>query len=298
MNINTNSQTPKVSIGMPIYNGEQFLPQTLDSLLNQTFKNFELIISDNASSDGTQDICQQYAAQDSRIRYVRQSTNLGASQNFNYVFEQASGEYFKWAAHDDLCAPAYLARCVDVLDRDSEVILCYTQGQAIDEKGEFIREYMTKTNLQSPQAYIRYIESLTDTSDITVVPIIIFGLIRRKVLAKTPLIGNYASSDGVLLGELALHGRFHEVPECLFSYRHHAEQSWVTNPDRRSLEGWYDPKRARKITFPKWRLLKEHLRSIRHVPLSLNQRFRCYVFMVRWMQKGWRELVKNLVLRG
>lgn len=298
MNIDRNSRTPKVSIGMPIYNGEHFLPQTLDSLLTQTYKDFELIISDNASSDSTQEICQRYAAQDSRIRYLRQSANLGASQNFNYTFEQASGEYFKWAAHDDLCAPEYLARCVEVLDRDPQVILCYTRAQAIDEKGQVIRQYVTKPNLQSSQAYIRYIESLTDDKNITIVPIIIFGLIRKDILAKTTLIGNYASSDGVLLGELALYGRFHEVPECLFSYRHHAEQSWVTNPDRRSLESWYDPKRAQKITFPKWRLLKEHLHSIRYGPVNWNQRFRCYVFMLQWMKAGWRELVKNLVLRG
>jgi glycosyltransferase involved in cell wall biosynthesis len=298
MNTDMNSRTPKVSIGMPIYNGEHFLPQTLDSLLAQTYKDFELIISDNASSDGTQEICQKYAAQDPRVRYLRQSVNLGASQNFNHVFDLASGEYFKWAAHDDLCAPEYLARCVEVLDRDPQVILCYTQAQAIDEEGQVVRQYMTKPNLQSSQAYIRYVESLTDDSDITVVPIVIFGLIRRDVLAKTPLIGNYASSDGVLLGELALHGRFHEVPECLFSYRHHAKQSWVTNPDRRSLEGWYDPKRARKITFPKWRLLKEHLHSIQQGPVNWDQRFRCYVFMMQWMMTGWRELVKNLVLRG
>ena len=293
-----NNRTPKVSIGMPIYNGEHFLPQTLDSLLTQTYKDFELIISDNASSDRTQEICQHYAAQDSRVRYLRQSANLGASQNFNYVFEQASGEYFKWAAHDDLCAPEYLARCVEVLDRDPQVILCYTQAQAIDEEGQVVRQYVAKPNLESSQAYIRYVESLTDDRDITVVPIVIFGLIRRDVLAKTPLIGNYASSDGVLLGELALHGRFHEVPECLFSYRHHAEQSWVTNPDRRSLESWYDPKRAQKITFPKWRLLKEHLHSIRQGPVNWDQRFRCYVFMIQWMKVGWRELAKNLVLRG
>lgn len=298
MTIDIKSRTPKVSIGMPIYNGERFLPQTLDSLLSQTFDDFELIISDNASSDGTQEICQQYAAQDSRVRYLRQSTNLGASKNFNYVFECASGEYFKWAAHDDLCEPEYLARCVEILDQEPQVVLCYTRAQAIDEKGKVLRQYAPKPNLQSTQAYIRFVESLTDDSEITVVPIIIFGLIRRHVLAKTPLIGNYASSDGVLLGELALHGQFHEVPQNLFSYRHHAEQSWVINPGRRSLEGWYDPKRARKITFPKWRLLKEHLQSIQRVPLAWNQRARCYAFMIRWIQKGWRELVKNLILRG
>ena len=99
---------PRVSIGLPVYNGENFLEFALDSILGQTFQDFELIISDNASTDATESICRRYAAKDSRIRYYRNPNNQGAAQNYNRVFALARGEYFKWAAHDDVCKPNYL----------------------------------------------------------------------------------------------------------------------------------------------------------------------------------------------
>lgn len=97
-----NSAAPMVSIGTPVYNGAKYLRKALDSLLEQTFTDFELIISDNASTDDTQAICEEYARRDSRIRYVRQSMNIGAAENFRFVQQQAKGEFFMWAAHDDL----------------------------------------------------------------------------------------------------------------------------------------------------------------------------------------------------
>ena len=112
-----NDKKPKVSIGLPVYNGEDFLAEALDSLLDQTYDDFELIISDNASTDSTADICTSYSAKDSRIRYLRSDVNLGAAVNYNLVFELATGEYFKWAAHDDICAPEFIGACVDILDR-------------------------------------------------------------------------------------------------------------------------------------------------------------------------------------
>src|SRR4051794_3298661 len=93
---------PKLSIGLPVYNGENFLAHAVDSILAQDFRDFELIISDNASTDRTAEICRGYAESDPRVRYVRFETNQGGSRNFCYVFELARGEYFKWAAHDDV----------------------------------------------------------------------------------------------------------------------------------------------------------------------------------------------------
>src|SRR3972149_8539793 len=92
---------PRVSVGLPVFNGEQFLRQALDSVLAQTYPGFELIISDNASTDRTQDICEAYATRDKRIQYYRQSKNVGGGRNYNFVFEVSNGEYFKWLAHDD-----------------------------------------------------------------------------------------------------------------------------------------------------------------------------------------------------
>ena len=104
---------PRVSIGLPIYNGENLVIETLDSFLSQTFSDFEVIISDNGSIDRTQQICEDYAAKDGRIKYYRNLKNLGVAPNLNRVFELSSGEYFKWADHDDLLAPDFLLRCVE-----------------------------------------------------------------------------------------------------------------------------------------------------------------------------------------
>ena len=104
---------PKVSIGIAVFNGENFLESALRSILAQTFEDFELIISDNASTDRTADICEQYASQDGRVLYLRQPANLGAQPNYNLLVGQARGRYFKWAAHDDMLAPTFLERCVE-----------------------------------------------------------------------------------------------------------------------------------------------------------------------------------------
>ena len=96
---------PRVSVGIPVFNGERFLAETIESILAQTFKDFEIVISDNASTDRTEEICRSYAARDPRIRYNRNDTNRGAAWNHNRVFELARGEYFKWQSHDDFCAP-------------------------------------------------------------------------------------------------------------------------------------------------------------------------------------------------
>ena len=133
-----------VSIGMPVHNGERFVRQALESILTQDYRNFELIISDNASTDTTSEICQRYADQDARIRYVRNETNVGASPNHKRVFEMRRGDYFKWAAHDDECLPTFLSRCMSVFgEAPQSVVLVYPQSFIIDEEGRIIREYRT-----------------------------------------------------------------------------------------------------------------------------------------------------------
>ena len=117
---------PLVSIGMPVYNGEIFIRDALDSLLAQTFANFELIISDNASTDGTEAICREYASKDCRIYYIRQEINIGPSANFQFVLNLANCEYFMWAAADDVRAETYLAEVLAVFDDDKECALVFS----------------------------------------------------------------------------------------------------------------------------------------------------------------------------
>lgn len=287
------NREPRVSIGLPVFNGAAYLRATLDSLLAQTFTDFELVISDNASTDGTDEICREYAARDKRIRYLRNRENLGAAANYNRVFHLSSGEYFKWAAADDLCAPEFLERCVEVLDQEASVVLCYPRAKAIDERGNVLREYPAKPNAASTKPQERFYEFVC-------VPhpcVAVFGLIRANALRRTQLIGNFASADRPLLGELSLLGRFFEIQEFLFFYRNHPKQSWRAYPTRQSVQAWYDPARARKLTLPHWRLLREHLGSISRAPLGWSERTSCYLCMVWWVRKRWKRLAKNLVLQ-
>lgn len=284
---------PRVTIGLPIYNGQNYLVTTMESLLAQTYADFELIISDNASTDGTEALCREYAAKDDRIRYIRNVENIGASANYNRVFELGRGLYFKWAAHDDLLAPTYLERCVEVLDSHPDVVLAYSQAKAIDDKGDVIKIYPGKHHFNSPVPRERFYEFVLDPHPVVAV----FGLMRREVLGRTRLIGKYAGSDRPLLSELSLLGKFYEVPEFLFFYRFHEEQSWGGNKSAQAQQAWYDPRRSGKMTFPQWRLLREHLRSIERSPVGMADRASCYLYMGYWMLKNRRRLGNNLLLR-
>lgn len=282
-----------ISIGMPVYNGETFLAKTLDAILAQTFTDFELIISDNGSTDRTEAICREYAARDPRICYYRSEQNYGAAWNYNRVFALAAGKYFKWAAHDDLIAPTFLERCVAVLDKNEDIVLCYPRTRAIDEQGQIIRDYPSKQDGSAHQPHKRFYEFVC-------VPhpcVAVFGLVRRDALIKTRLIGNFSSADRPLLGELSLLGQFFEIPEFLFFYRNHPQQSWRKYATRHAVQAWYDPKRRTTLSFPHWRLLREHLRSIHRVPLSWYDRMQCYLCMGWWVRRNWRNLAKNLVLQ-
>ncbi len=208
--------TPRVSIGMPVYNGELYLVKAMESLLAQDFGDFELIVSDNASTDATEDICRRFAAADNRIRYHRNDTNLGAAWNFNSLFKLARGKYFKWAAHDDVCEPEFIRKCVRVLEQDSSVVLCYPRTRIIGTRGQVLQDYNVRLNADAALPPDRVRAIIADHLCFE-----IFGLIRSSVLRKTRLIGNFISSDRALLIELALHGRFFEIPEYLFMRRAH-----------------------------------------------------------------------------
>lgn len=261
------NNNPPVNIGLPVFNGERFLKSTLDSILAQTFGEFELIISDNASTDDTEQICREYAAQDRRIRYFRNEKNFGAARNFNRVFELSSGEYFRWNSADDLCAPDLVEKCKKILDENPDVILCYPRSTLIDETGKVIRQYDDGLDLRLPCASDRFRQlnlklGLCNAH---------YGLIRSRTLWKSSLIGNYPGSDIVLFAELALHGQFCEIPEYLFFRRFHPQaSSRLASP--RKIQEFMDPKSASRFCFTEWRHLREYIRAIQRAPLHLTEK--------------------------
>lgn len=293
---------PRISIGLPVYNGENFLKEAIDSILTQTFEYFELIISDNASTDKTEEICREYATKDKRIRYYRNEQNLGPTLNYNRVFELATGEYFKWQAHDDICAPEFLERCIEVLDKEPSVILCHSKVKLIDEYGKDLKsdDYHVKIsditlNTDSLKPDERFREILFGDNSFYA----IFGLIRSNILRKTPLLGAYTNGDGILLIRLALLGRFHEVPEYLFFYRDHEQQSVKIAYTNVSLyTAWFDPKKVGKITFPRWRNLLEYCVSLWNAPLSWQEQIKCWLAMIIWVFKRQNLLTEDLIVAG
>ena len=289
-----NNNKHRVSIGMPVYNGENFIKEAIDSILAQTFKDFELIISDNASTDGTAEICRAYATKEQRIRYYRNEHNLGAAKNYNRVFELSSGEYFRWAAHDDVLAPELIERCVEVLDQDLSVVLCYSKAGKIDQNSALVGIYddsEMKVDSQKPH------ERFHDLISIPHICISIFGLIRASALNTTPLIASYVTSDRILLGELSLMGRFYILPEQLFCRRYHPQAlSSGAYPRLQTRLGWFDSQKAGRINFPTWRSGIEYFKAVTRASLSWSERLLCYAQMGAWLKRQWSGLFKDLVI--
>ena len=282
---------PKVSIGIPVYNAQNYLSQTLESLLNQTFTDIEFIISDNGSTDDTEQICLNAAARDSRVRYYRSDINNGASWNFNRVVMLSEGIYFKWASHDDLCAPDFLKKCVEILDNEPDTILCYSNTVEIDDKNNPIKDVIVNPLLGSESPSIRFKTCWRYPPQVPV-----FGLMRIEKLRQTGLIGNFCSADKVLICQLSLLGPFHGITEPLFYYRRHDQQSTASpHPTHTSRVGWYAPEKKGKRTFPHWRILGEHIIMVTKYKLRLSERVECYLNLLYWIRISWRKLVGNLL---
>ena len=285
-------QTPTVSIGLPVYNGMPFLPAAIDTLLEQTWEDFELVVSDNASTDETPEVLRSYAAHDRRIRLHFNETNLGAAPNYNRVFEQSRGKYFKWAAADDTCAPSAIEKCVDALNANRELVLCYPRSKQIDSEGNVSDLFNERCmQLDDESAVRRFIWAVVSVRRATSV----FGLIRREALANTCLIGSYPSSDLVLLAELALLGKFQEIPEHLFFKREHPLNSMQAYRTMEERAKWFNSNGAHGSIAPRWRLMGEYMRVVdRHVA-SRTQRAACYSALLDIVRRSWPKLCREAV---
>lgn len=271
----------RVTIGLPVFNAERYLTEALDSCMAQTYADFELIISDNASTDRTREICEAYAARDNRVRYYRNDRNLGASPNFNRVFALSSSEYFKWAPYDDVIAPGFLARCVQILDAHKDCVLCYSKAVIIDEQSREVIDYDPGPPTESIKPEDRFRNLLLHPE----YAIQQMGLIRSDALKETDLHRAFPSSDEVLLAELALLGRFYEIPERLYRYRRHGDQSTRIRKQRDRVL-LFDTSLAGRVVLPKWRYFFACLRAIRSKRLSLSAAFSCGVTTLRWLLVG------------
>ena len=269
---------PRLSIGLPVYNGENYLAAALGSLLDQDFRDVELIIADNASTDRTAEICRVFAADDPRVRYLRQRENLGAAANYNRTLEEARGTYFKWAAHDDVCRPRFLSACIDVLDRRPEVVLCHALSEGIDEQGRVKGYYAQERAFDQPRPAERFWTAISTPHICSAV----FGVMRREALLRTIRHGDWVGADRNLLAQLALAGKVVLVPEHLFQRREHAEASIHRFEDEDERRAWFNPRWSGVRARHTWRRWREYARAVRAAELAPAERLACYRCLLRW----------------
>ena len=289
---------PLVSIGLPVFNGEAYVAKAIESVLSQTMPDLELIICDNCSTDSTQIICEAFAAADSRVRYIRHASNLGAGPNYDYCFHLARGTYFKWAAHDDMLALNYLELAVAAFRQRPDAVLCTVGIREIGPDEETMRTFANHfPRAGARSAATRFgglIHACHQCEDF-------FGLYRRQALVGSGLHDNYSGSDRVLLAEMALRGPWVSTPEYLFLHREHDKRYTraVLLVDTKQAALWQDtsgPAKRRNTMFHwgiyrrYWRLVNKNVRS----PLG---RVACYVqLMVWWTTDGhFGDVVRDIV---
>lgn len=299
---------------MPVYNGEKFVSQALDSLLAQTFKDFELIISDNGSTDRTESICRSYAARDKRIKFNREEINRGASWNFNRVFELSRARYFKWAAADDICAPTFLSSCIEVLENDSSVVCCHTKTQKIDQDGQIMKNLPDPTNgglsmirVKKAERYLRKKPDATayqkhrrfrDVLLSSGWAVRCSGLIRARMLGCTNMLLPYYGYEKIMMAELSLLGRFNIVPETLFFQRVHEEAS-SNFTSAAEQQRYFNPQKEGYRTSPRLVLLRGYFKAIGHFPLNIKDRMLCFLWIVRYLFQvyKWKHVLLSLLKR-
>ncbi len=283
-----------VSIGLPVFNGERFLCRAVDSLLGQTLGDFELIITDNASGDATEEICRDYARRDHRIRYFRNPANIGAPRNFNRAFELSDTKYFKWATADDFCGPEFLELALAVLERDPEVVLCYAKTTTVSADGSPLTDYEDRLHLTEGSARQRFVRLVTTIGLCHQHQ----GLLRSAALRKTGLLRDHMGSDLNLLAELALYGKFYELPRRLFFRRfHESSSSWARDDMARQL-AFYDPNGVYGIVLHGWRQYAADLDSIRRSEIGAGEKMALYRFVLHRMMWDGRRLAGELGLKA
>ena len=266
---------PLVSIGMPVYNGARFVRQALDAILAQDFADMEIIISDNASSDESCDICEAYARSDKRIKVYRQAENIGAAKNYNFVFSKATGRYFKWAAHDDLIRKGFIARCIEEFEKaDVAPVIVYPRAEFIDEAGAVIEpcdDRIMSTRGPASARLFHFTQSIVMSTPIG-------GLMDREIVSKTRLIDSFVGSDYVFLAEAILRGGIIRIDEHLFLRRLHEDMSRRANVTHQEVLQWFDPRATASRLSIRQKLYLEYYRSVlRCEAISALQKLQCCV---------------------
>ncbi len=283
-------QRPLVTIGLPVYNGERFIAQSVRSVLEQDFTDFELVVSDNGSTDASLEIVERIAAGDPRVVILRNEENQGAAWNYNNTLDHARGRYFRWHADDDWFEPSLITKLVDALETQPDAVVAHSWTRFVDDDGETTREFEDDLGADAAAAHDRLrsvVQRLTFCNPV-------FGLIRTDVLNETAKIASFPGSDAALLYELALHGRFAVVPELLYNRR--PGNSIKSNPTVKAVAEWFAPTGAGG-RFPSVYHFTAVAKALPSAPLSHRERLLCAATFLRYWPIGYAKKLRRRARR-
>lgn len=286
-------KAPEISVAMPVYNGAQWLPAAFDSILNQTFTDFEVVICDNASKDASEQVCRDFASQDTRIRYIRNPKNIGVANNYNKAFSESKGRFVKWATTNDYIEPTMLERCLEVLNARPDVVLCYAKTRLFDPKTNYQQDYEDDLNLQQQSAAERFRKFFQNSR----LNNIMNGVIRSDALRRTRLYQNYIGADVNMIAELSLYGKFYEIPEYLF-YRRMDPESATKLKSMEQIWRYYDPEGKKRMVFQNWKYYLGLLGPALKAPIPLREKQQVAMHVLQraiWARKSLGQDIKNSI---
>lgn len=289
------SAAPRVCIGIPVYNGAKYIAATLEASLAQTFRDLEVVVADNASTDGTAEICREFAARDARLRYVRFEEHIGVADSFTRTFGLCRSEYFQWAASDDTHDPTFVEKAVEVLDASPDVVVCYSDTAVVDELGAVVGKDDFVLELDHPCPSTRFHRMIMAPPKHHGAHEQ-YGLIRSEVMRRTGVMSNHVMGCRVLLAELALRGRLVRIDEVLFFNRDHGGRSQRDGRPRARpgsiLTAWlpigawppsefWNPRKRGRIVFPEFDITGQWLLVVLRTPMRTADRLRCLGTLAR-----------------
>lgn len=280
--------SPIAGVGIPVYNGERYLPEALASIQEQDLADIEIVISDNGSTDGTQEICRAAAAADDRIRYLRSERNRGGARNYMRTAAAARAPLFTWQASDDVKAPGFVRGCVEALDEHPEAVLACPRTQLINSAGEVFEDLNDGAmGLDAPTPHER-IRNLLRRQAVHVM----YGMVRRDALLRTRGMTPCVGDDVVLLAELFAQGPMVLVPEQLFRQRRHDKQFSAQGHDQVK---WYAPDARTRFAFPQSKVSVELVKAIAHAQLPPAEKLRCWSEIpTSWTFPRWRGVATDV----
>jgi glycosyltransferase involved in cell wall biosynthesis len=276
--------SPAVSVGVPVYNGERYLEVAIRSVLSQSWSDLELVICDNCSTDRTAEIGRTYAAQDPRVRYLRNDRNIGAAGNFRRVFHESRAPVYRWLCSDDYVGPTSIEKCLRVLQARPDASVVCTKADFVDEHGATIKPYDAPQAVDEERADARFRAAFDRDPWCNSA----YGLIRRSTLLRTALHQPFPASDKALIIELAIHGKILEIDETLFFRRiHPGAYSYAVSSERD--RSFYTPTESRRESpmLRAWPNTRAYLGAIARSSAGLGEKLGMLAYVARqsWWQR-------------